>query len=447
MFRKVLIANRGEIAVRIIRACHELNISTVAVYSQADRDSLHVKMADEALCIGPGNPTLSYLSIPAIISAATVSGAEAIHPGYGFLAENAYFAKMCSTHGITFIGPSSRAIALAGNKIEARQAATAVGVPVIPGADSPLQSEEQVAQAVKKLGLPVMIKAAAGGGGRGMRIVHNANEIMKLVEGAQREAENTFGKKEVYLEKYIEAPQHIEFQLLADSFGQIIHLGERDCSIQRRHQKLIEEAPCLALSPEKRVEMGAHAVNLGKAVKLTSAATVEFLLDSEGNYYFIEINPRIQVEHGITEFITNVDLIREQIRLASGERLELCQEDIHFSGHSIECRINAEDPERDFRPSPGVITSFIPPGGPGVRVDSVAQNGYSIPFHYDSLLAKVMVYARTRPEAINRMKRALQEMVVEGVKTTIPFHLRVLNNAFFIQGEVNTNFIQRRLGE
>ena len=280
-----------------------------------------------------------------------------------------------------------------------------------------------------------------------MRIVHNANEIMKLVEGAQREAENTFGKKEVYLEKYIEAPQHIEFQLLADSFGQIIHLGERDCSIQRRHQKLIEEAPCLALSPEKRAEMGAHAVNLGKAVKLTSAATVEFLLDSEGNYYFIEINPRIQVEHGITEFITNVDLIREQIRLASGERLELCQKDIHFSGHSIECRINAEDPDRDFRPSPGVITSFIPPGGPGVRVDSVAQNGYSIPFHYDSLLAKVMVYARTRPEAINRMKRALQEMVVEGVKTTIPFHLRVLNNAFFIQGEVNTNFIQRRLGE
>ena len=447
MFRKVLIANRGEIAVRVIRACHELDISTVAVYSQVDRDSLHVKLADEALCIGPDNPARSYLNIPALISAATVSGAEAIHPGYGFLAENAYFAKMCSTHGITFIGPSSRAIDLAGNKIEARRAAMAMGVPVIPGADNPLQSEDQVTEAIKKLGLPVMIKAAAGGGGRGMRVVHNANEIMKLIEGAQREAESTFGKKEVYLEKYIEAPQHIEFQLLADSFGQIIHLGERDCSIQRRHQKLIEEAPCLALSAEKRAEMGAHAVNLGKAINLTSAATVEFLLDPEGNYYFIEINPRIQVEHGITEFITNVDLIREQIRLAAGGRLELCQKDIHCSGHSIECRINAEDPDRDFRPSPGVITSFIPPGGPGVRVDSVARNGYSIPFHYDSLLAKVMVYARTRPEAINRMKRALKEMVVEGVKTTIPFHLRVLNNAFFIQGEVNTNFIQRRLGE
>lgn len=447
MFRKVLVANRGEIAVRIIRACHELDISTVAVYSDADRDSLHVHLADEAICIGPAVPARSYLNIPALISAAKVTAAEAIHPGYGFLSENAYFAKMCTTYGITFIGPTSRTIELAGNKIEARHMAQQVGVPVIPGNDSPLTDENQVMEALRQLGLPVMIKASAGGGGRGMRVVHNPGEIMNTIERAQNEAENAFGRKEVYLEKYIEEPRHIEFQLLADSFGQVIHLGERDCSVQRRHQKLLEESPCSILTEEMRQEIGDLAVKLGKAINLRSAATVEFLLDSQGNYYFIEINPRIQVEHGITEFVTGVDLVREQIRLAAGGRLELRQEDINWMGCSMECRINAEDPEREFRPSPGTLKNFIPPGGPGVRVDSVACPGYTIPFHYDSLIAKVMVHARTRPEAINRMKRSLKEMVVEGVKTTIPFHLRVLNNAFFIQGEVNTNFVQRRMGE
>lgn len=447
MFRKVLVANRGEIAVRIIRACHELDISTVAVYSDIDRDSLHVKLADEAVCIGPANPARSYMHIPSIISAAITTACEAVHPGYGFLSENAYFAKMCTTYGLTFIGPSSRTIELAGNKIEARRVAKQLGIPVIPGTDYAVTSEQEVKEAIEKLGLPLIIKASLGGGGRGMRVVHSAEEILSIIAAAQREAESTFGKKDVYLEKYIEEPRHIEFQLLADSFGQIIHLGERDCSVQRRYQKLLEEAPCPALTPELRQEIGAQAVKLGQAINLRSAATVEFLLDKNGNYYFIEINPRIQVEHGITEFITGVDLVREQIRLAAGGRLELRQEDISWIGCSMECRINAEDPDRDFRPSPGTLKNFIPPGGPGVRVDSVACPGYTIPFHYDSLIAKVMVHARTRPEAINRMKRALKEMVVEGVKTTIPFHLKVLNNAFFIQGEVNTNFVQRRLGD
>lgn len=447
MFRKVLVANRGEIAVRIIRACHELDISTVAVYSDADRDSLHVALADEAVCIGPAVPARSYLNIPALISAAKVTAAEAIHPGYGFLSENAYFAKMCTTYGITFIGPTSRTIELAGNKIEARRIALSAEVPLIPGTESPLESEQQVTEALRQLGLPVIIKASAGGGGRGMRVVHTSEEIMGIVERAQSEAESSFGRKEVYLEKYIEEPRHVEFQLLADSFGQVIHLGERDCSVQRRHQKLIEESPCPILTSEMRQEIGRQAVKIGKAINLRSAATVEFLLDKNGNYFFIEINPRIQVEHGITEFVTGVDLVREQIRLAAGGRLELKQEDINWVGHAIECRINAEDPDHDFRPSPGTLKNYIPPGGPGVRVDSVACPGYTIPFHYDSLIAKVMVHARTRPEAINRMKRSLKEMVVDGVKTTIPFHLRVLNNAFFIQGEVNTNFVQRRLGE
>jgi acetyl-CoA carboxylase biotin carboxylase subunit len=354
---------------------------------------------------------------------------------------------MCTTYGITFIGPTSRTIELAGNKIEARQIASQVGVPVIPGTEFPLVDEQQVKEAVRQLGLPVMIKASAGGGGRGMRVVHTSEEIMHIIERAQTEAENAFGRKEVYLEKYIEEPRHIEFQLLADSFGQVIHLGERDCSVQRRHQKLIEESPCPILTSEKRQEIGELSVKLGKAINLRSAATVEYLMDKDGNFYFIEINPRIQVEHGITEFVTGVDLVREQIRLAAGGRLELKQEDICWVGCSMECRINAEDPDHDFRPSPGTLKNYIAPGGPGVRVDSVACPGYTIPFHYDSLIAKVIVHARTRPEVINRMKRALKEMVVDGVKTTIPFHLRVLNNAFFIQGEVNTNFVQRRLGE
>ncbi|NPV91122.1 MAG: acetyl-CoA carboxylase biotin carboxylase subunit [Firmicutes bacterium] len=447
MFRKVLVANRGEIAVRIIRACHELDISTVAVYSEADRESLHVHMADEAVCIGPAVPARSYLNIPALISAAKVTASEAIHPGYGFLAENAYFAKMCTTYGITFIGPTSRTIELAGNKIEARHIASQVGVPVIPGTEFPLVDEYQVKEAVKQLGLPVIIKASAGGGGRGMRVVHTSEEIMDIVARAQTEAENAFGRKDVYLEKYIEEPRHIEFQLLADSFGQVIHLGERDCSVQRRHQKLIEEAPCPVLTSEMRQEIGELSVKLGKAINLRSAATVEYLMDKTGNFYFIEINPRIQVEHGITEFVTGIDLVREQIRLAAGERLELKQEDISWVGCAMECRINAEDPDHDFRPSPGSLKNYLAPGGPGVRVDSVACPGYNIPFHYDSMIAKVIVHARTRPEAINRMKRSLKEMVVDGVKTTIPFHLRVLSNAFFIQGEVNTNFVQRRLGE
>jgi len=447
LFRKVLIANRGEIAVRVIRACHELDISTVAVYSEADQDSLHVRMADEAICIGPPPPARSYLNIPGLISAAVVTGAEAIHPGYGFLAENAYFAKMCTTYGLTFIGPTSRTIELAGNKIQARQLAKQIGVPVIPGTDAPITGEQQVEDAISDLGLPVIIKASAGGGGRGMRVVHTPEEIMTIVERAQSEAESAFGQKDVYLEKYIEEPRHIEFQLLADSFGQVIHLGERDCSVQRRHQKLLEETPCPVMDEQLRQEMGEMAVKLGKAVNLRSAATIEFLLDRQGKFYFIEINPRIQVEHGITEFVTRVDLVREQIRLAAGGRLDLQQEDIDWVGCAMECRINAEDPERDFRPSPGTLKNYIPPGGPGVRVDSVVSPGYTIPMYYDSLIAKVMVHARTRPEAINRMKRSLKEMVIEGVKTTIPFHLRVLNNAFFIQGEVNTNFVQRRLGE
>lgn len=445
MFKKILIANRGEIAVRVIRACRELGIATVTIYSEADRDSLHVKMADEAYCIGPAPSSKSYLNKANIIAAAEVSGADAIHPGYGFLAENANFAQICRDCGITFIGPPPEAIKKMGDKAVARETMMKAGVPVVPGTEGAVEDIDEARRIAEEIGYPVMIKAAAGGGGKGMRIAHNPHDLEKALQTAKAEAEAAFGNPAVYLEKYVEEPRHIEFQILADHYGNIIYLGERDCSLQRRNQKLVEEAPSPALTPELRRKMGEMAVRAAQAVGYTNAGTVEFLLDKHNNFYFIEMNTRIQVEHPVTEMVTGIDLVKEQIRIAAGEPLAWRQEDITINGWSIECRINAEDPARNFMPCPGKIEVYHPPGGPGVRVDSAAYQGYVIPPYYDSMVGKLIVWGRNRDEAIARMERALREFVIEGVKTTIPFHLRIMENAFFRRGEVYTNFIQRRM--
>lgn len=445
MFKKILIANRGEIAVRIIRACREMNINTVAVYSEADQDSLHVWWADEAYCIGPAHPTKSYLNFTNIISAALVSGADAIHPGYGFLSENADFAEVCSTCGITFIGPPIKAIQRMGAKALARETMIKAGVPVVPGSDGVIEDTADALRIAEEIGYPVMIKASAGGGGRGMRVAHSREELENAISTAQAEAQAAFGNGEIYLEKYVEEPRHIEFQIVGDMHGNLIHLGERDCSIQRRNQKVIEEAPSIVLTPELRSKMGEAAVRAARAVDYYSVGTVEFLLDKHFNFYFMEMNTRIQVEHPVTELITGIDLVKEQIRVAAGEKLGISQEDVAIRGHAIECRINAEDPNKNFMPSPGRITTYMPPGGPGVRVDSAVYDGYVIPPFYDSMVGKLIAWGKDRNEAIARMQRALQEFVIKGIPTTIPFHQKVLRNAFFRRGEIYTNFIQRRI--
>ncbi|GLV46936.1 acetyl-CoA carboxylase biotin carboxylase subunit [Thermus sp. LT1-2-5] len=442
--KKVLIANRGEIALRIIRAAKELGIKTVVAHSTADEKSLPVLLADEAICIGPPPSGQSYLNIPNLLSAAIVTGADAIHPGYGFLAENATFAEMCREHGITFIGPTPENMRALGDKATARKVAREAGVPTVPGTDE-VGSVEEAKRAALEIGYPVILKASAGGGGRGMRVVHTEEELERAVQQAQEEARAAFGNPAVYLEKYIEEPKHIEIQVLGDG-ERVVHLWERDCSIQRRHQKLLEEAPSI-LPYETRKAIAEAAVRLAAHVGYVSAGTLEFLVDKEGNFYFIEMNTRIQVEHPVTEMITGIDLVQAQFRIAQGEKLWLKQEEIEVRGHAIEVRVNAEDPERGFRPSIGKVETLLFPGGPGIRVDSHLYAGYQIPPHYDSLIAKIIAWAPTREEAIRRMERALSETVIEGpgLKTTIPFHQKVLQNAFFRRGAVYTNFVARRM--
>lgn len=442
MFHKILIANRGEIAIRVIRACKELGIKTVAVYSTADANSLHVKLADESVCIGPAPSSQSYLNINAIISAAELTDAEAIHPGYGFLSENAKFAEICEQCGITFIGPSAESMRVMGDKISARQAVIEHGVPILPGTKENVKTVDEAVKIAKQIGFPVIIKATAGGGGRGMKIVHSQATLANAYATAKAEALAGFGNPDVYIEKYCVEPRHVEIQVLADKHGNCIHLGERDCSIQRRHQKIIEEAPCPVLSPETRKAMGDAAVKAAKAVNYSSVGTVEFLLDKSGDFYFMEMNTRIQVEHPVTEMITGVDLIREQIRSAAGLPLRYTQNDIKITGHAIECRINAEDPFK-FTPCPGKITAYHQPGGLGVRVDSFVYDQYSVVPHYDSMIGKLIVHAETREDAIRRMARALDEYIIEGIKTTIFFHKRIMTNKDFIEGNVDTSFLDR----
>src|SRR5499427_5843036 len=444
MFKKILIANRGEVAVRIIYACRELGIRTVAVYSEADEDSLHVKFADEDVCIGPARSADSYLNVPAVISAAEITGADAIHPGYGFLSESAYLAEVCEACHIKFIGPDPQVIRLMGDKARARRVMKKAGVPILPGSDGPIESEDKAIKAAKDIGYPVIIKATAGGGGRGMRVVWAASEVSHAFKTAQREAEAAFGIGDVYLEKYVESPRHIEFQVLGDHHGSVIHLGERECSIQRRHQKLLEESPSPALSEKMRRRMGGVVIDAAKAVQYTNAGTFEFLMDPEGRFYFMEANTRLQVEHPVTEMVTGVDIVKEQIRIAAGERLSFKQGEVTFSGHSIECRINAEDPET-FAPSPGLIHVFSVPGGPGVRIDTFAHSDCTVSPYYDSLIAKVIVHGRDRQEAIARMRRTLEMTVVEGIKTTIPLHLKILEDPEFLAGKLSTSFMERFL--
>jgi acetyl-CoA carboxylase biotin carboxylase subunit len=445
VFKKILIANRGEIAVRIIRACHELGIEVVAVYSDADRDSLHVQYADEAICIGPAPIGKSYLNIPSIISAALLKSVDAIHPGYGGLAEIPHFAEICEDYGLTFIGPSARAMELVGNKSMAKAVMKEAGVPVLPGSEGMVNDVKQACEIAVKVGYPVLLKASNGGGGKGIRVCENQAELKRNFSLAQAEAEASFGNSKLYIEKFIRNPRHIEIQILADSAGNVVHFGERDCSLQRRHQKLIEESPSPAVGPHLRRRMGKDAIKGVKASNYVNAGTVEFLLDDEGNYYFMEMNARIQVEHPVTEMITGIDLIKEQIRIAEGNRLSVRQEDIKIKGHSIECRICAEDPEKDFAPRPGRIEFFIPPGGPGIRVDTHIYPGFEISPYYDSMIAKVISWGNTRNEAINRMARALDEMVLTGVKTNIVFLKSVLQDRRFLEGDVHTNFAQSRL--
>jgi len=442
MFRKILVANRGEVALRIIRACRELGIRTVAIHSDVDSDSLHVRFADEDICIGPADSASSYLNIPAIISAAEVSDAEAIHPGYGFLAENAHFAEICESCQIKFIGPSVEHIRLMGDKARARKLAQKVGVPVLPGS-GPIQSVEEGREVAHKIGYPVIIKAAGGGGGKGMRIVHTDASFMNAFMMAQAESKAAFDLPDVYIEKYLEEPKHVEVQLLGDEQGNIVHFGERDCSIQRRYQKLIEESPCSAVAEDLRRRLGEAALRLAREIGYFSAGTVEFLLDGK-DFYFMEMNTRIQVEHPVTEMVTGVDLIKEQIRVAAGERLRFSQEDISLRGHAIECRINAEDPE-SFMPSPGKITGFNLPGGLGVRVDTAAYSGYTVPPYYDSLIAKLIVWGEDRQEAISRLVRALDEFVVEGIKTTVPLYRRICRQVRFLRGDFTTRFLENML--
>jgi len=442
MFHKVLIANRGEIAMRIIRACKELGIKTVAVHSTADTDSLHVKLADESVCIGPAPSLKSYLNINAIISAAELTDAEAIHPGYGFLSENANFAEICENCGINFIGPTAASMRVMGDKISARQAVIKVGVPILPGTKEGVNDVNEAVRIAKEIGFPVIIKATAGGGGRGMKIVHSPATLPTAFATARSEAQSGFGNPEVYIEKYCENPRHVEIQILGDKHGNVIHLGERDCSIQRRHQKIIEEAPSTVSTPELRKAMGEAAVKAAKAVGYYSAGTIEFLVDKQNNFYFMEMNTRVQVEHPVTEMVTGIDIVREQIRIAAGEKLRYKQSDIKINGHAIECRINAEDPVK-FTPCPGLITSYHTPGGLGVRVDSFVYDGYSVVPHYDSLIAKLIVHAENREDAIRRMARALDEYIVDGIKTTIPFHKRIMANKDFIEGNIDTSFLER----
>jgi acetyl-CoA carboxylase biotin carboxylase subunit len=441
LFKKILIANRGEIAVRIIRACKELGIKTVAVFSDIERESLHVRLADESICIGPASSKHSYLNIPAILSAAEVTDAEAIHPGYGFLSENPQFVETCATAGITFIGPTAENIKIGGDKAKARQVLKRRGIPVVPGSDGPVPSEEAAIKTAQKIGFPVIIKASAGGGGRGMRIVREEQEFSQAFHAAQREALSAFGSSEMYVEKYLPSIRHVEVQIISDGKN-VIHLAERDCSIQRRHQKLIEEAPSSIATTKFRKKIGELAVKAAKAMKYHNVGTIEFIVDNNQNIYFMEVNTRVQVEHSITEEITGVDIIKEQIKIAAGFPLSYKQNQIKITGHSIECRINAEDPER-FIPCPGKLTLFCPPGGPGVRVDTAAYTGWVVPSHYDSMIAKLIVYGKNREEAIAKMKRALDEFIIEGIKTTIPFHKKVLNHPDFIKGNFSTDFIDR----
>ncbi len=443
--RKILIANRGEIAIRIIWTCKEMGIKTVAIHSEADREALHVRYADEAVCIGPAQSALSYLNIPSIISAAEITNVDAIHPGYGFLAESATFAKICEDCNIKFIGPRPDVIAMMGDKVEARRTMQAAGVPILPGSPDPIESPAEARALAKEIGFPVIIKAAAGGGGRGMRIVRSEAELESNLETAQAEALAAFKNGSVYIERYIERPRHIEIQVLADEHGNCIHLGERECTIQRRHQKLLEEAPSPVITIEQREQMGAVAVKACQEIGYSSAGTFEFLLDEDGSFYFMEMNTRIQVEHPVTEMVTLADIVRNQIRIASGEDLQYQQSDVQIVGHSIECRINAEDP-KTFVPSPGKITAFNIPGGPGVRVDTAVYPGYVVPPYYDSMIAKLIVHARTRELAIARMQRALDMMVVEGIKTTIPLHKKIMADEHFQKGDFSTKFMEEFSG-
>jgi acetyl-CoA carboxylase biotin carboxylase subunit len=444
MFKKILIANRGEVALRLIFACRELGIRTVAVYSEADEHSLHRRFADEDVCIGPARSADSYLNVPAVISAAEITGADAIHPGYGFLSESAYLAEVCEACHIKFIGPDPQVIRLMGDKARARRVMKKAGVPVLPGSDGPIESEDKAQRLAKEIGYPVIVKATAGGGGRGMRVVRAAADLSNAVKTAQREAEAAFGVGDVYIEKYVEAPRHIEFQVLGDQHGAVVHLGERECSIQRRHQKLVEESPSPALTAKMRRKMGKVVVDAAKAVQYTNAGTFEFLMDADGRFYFMEANTRLQVEHPVTEMVTGVDIVKEQIRIAAGERLPFKQSEITFTGHSIECRVNAEDPDT-FVPSPGVIHVFSVPGGPGVRVETFAHSECTVTPYYDSMIAKLIVHGRDRTEAIARMRRTLEMTVIEGIRTSIPMHLRILSDPDFIDGKLSTSFMERFL--
>ena len=446
MFKKILIANRGEIAVRIIRACREMKIGTVAVYSQADADSLHVRLADESVCIGPPANKDSYLNAPNIISAAVITGADAIHPGYGYFSEVPSFAEACEACKIKFIGPKSASIEKMGDKAKAREIMQSAGVPVIPGTKGVLQNEQDAYRMAKKIGYPVLVKASSGGGGRGIREVQNEEELGKILKIAQAEAESAFGNPDLYMEKLIEEPRHIEVQVLADEHGRTVHLGERECSIQNgRHQKMLEEAPSVALNPGLRTKIGEAAVRAAKAAGYVNAGTVEFLLDAHGNFYFMEMNTRVQVEHPVTEFVTGVDIVREQIRIAAGENLGFTQKDVQIKGHSIECRITAEDPDKDFTPGSGRIESLVLPGGYGVRMDTHMYQGYVIPPYYDSLLGKLIVWGSDRDEAICRMTRCLSELQVDGLKTNVPFHLKIMANQYYRKGELSTSFIKKRM--
>jgi acetyl-CoA carboxylase biotin carboxylase subunit len=445
MFNKILIANRGEIAIRVIRACKEMGIKTVSVHSQADADSLHVHLADESVCIGRGPSKESYLNIPAIISAAEITDAEAIHPGYGFLAENPHFAEVCSSCQIKFIGPKPEVMRMMGDKVMAINTAKKAGIPTTPGSDGPVKDEKQALEVARKVKYPVIIKASAGGGGKGMRVAHTDLSLTQAFQTARAEAEAAFGNPEVYIEKFIEEPRHIEVQILGDEYGHIVHLGERDCTIQRSHQKLIEEAPSPALNAKQRKKIGKYALKLAKEVKYTSAGTIEFLMDKEGDFYFMEMNTRVQVEHPVTELIMGVDIIKEQIRVAAGERLSIVKDFLEPRGHAIECRINAENPADGFRPSPGLITTYHVPGGPGVRVDTHLYQGYRVPPFYDSLLAKIIVHAPNRQEAIKRMVRALDELVVDGIHTTTSFLKTILESESFKRANYSTRFVENFL--
>ncbi len=442
MIKKILIANRGEIAVRIIRACREMGIETVAVYSEADREALHTKLADEAVCIGPAPSSESYLSMDRIISATIVTGADAIHPGFGFLSENSKFAELCEQCSITFIGPGSDVIARLGNKQEARNTMTAAGVPVIPGTAEPIYDVESGKEAAAKIGYPVIIKAALGGGGKGMRTAAVPEEFESSFLTAQKESQMAFGDHTMYIEHFIQRPRHIEFQILADSFGNVIHLGERDCSIQRNHQKMIEESPSAALDEKLRQKMGEAAVKAAKAAGYVNAGTIEFLLEKNNNFYFMEMNTRIQVEHPVTEWVTGIDLVKEQIRIADGRKLSYSQEDVHLTGHSIECRINAENPAKGFRPSPGMVKDMYLPGGKGIRIDSAIYSGYTIPPYYDSMVAKLIVWAKNRKEAIAKMRSALGEIIIEGIDTNVDYQYEIINHPDYISGDIDIEFIE-----